>query len=766
MRPRRRLKRRGVFYFKMKKFFIALAAAGTLLPAPARLSLADRMMLHQQSFELLPQEGLRRAPASTNNRLMAFVRLAPGFTADDLAAAGISVSSLRGDIAMISFAAEDAERVASLPCVSKLQLSRSLRPTMDRARSASGIDALHIGEGLDQPFTGNGVIAAVVDQGLDANHANFQNPDGSSRIAFLTNLQIDSSSPDGWSGETYDRDNIYRFSTDEPSTYHATHTLGILGGSYRGDIEAAIPYNMQVADITTLDENPYYGVATGADLVAGVTELRDVLIAQSIDKLLDYRYSVKKPMVLSLSLGSNVNSHSPNSLMGQFLDLVSKESLVVMSAGNEGDIPLAVIKTLTEDDRTVQTFIHSSLPSGQRYGLCHIFSDRPFKLKAVTYNRKRGRIAYNMPVPDGTEMGAGQFYCTPDYKESDTDVVSTSSGLATAFEGFVGVGYDYDDTYSKEYMGLISYYTENKETNADDNYVLGFVVEGEPGQRIECYNEVNFGYLSDYGVEGWDNGSADGSISDMACGNNVLAVGSYNTRDEYGTFEGYVRSYQGTFTPGKITPFSSWGTLADGRQLPHVCAPGAAIISSTSTYYIKELASQGENVNAEITAKTDLNGRTSYWVPSSGTSMATPLVAGSIALWLEANPTLSMDEVKDIISTTAVRDEEVLAGNPVQWGAGKFDAYAGLKEVLRRSGIGSVSADNGTFMLKSLGGNRYEVFVDGAKDVNVALIGLSGQIAIKAATAGDCLTLDASTLTPGVYILTVNNIHNRKIVVK
>lgn len=125
-----------------------------------------------------------------------------------------------------------------------------------------------------------------------------------------------------------------------------------------------------------------------------------------------------------------------------------------------------------------------------------------------------------------------------------------------------------------------------------------------------------------------------------------------------------------------------------------------------------------------------------------------------------------MDEVKDIISTTAVRDEEVLAGNPVQWGAGKFDAYAGLKEVLRRSGIGFVSADNGTFMLKSLGGNRYEVFVDGAKDVNVALIGLSGQIAIKAATAGDCLTLDASTLTPGVYILTVNNIHNRKIVVK
>lgn len=64
--------------------------------------------------------------------------------------------------------------------------------------------------------------------------------------------------------------------------------------------------------------------------------------------------------------------------------------------------------------------------------------------------------------------------------------------------------------------------------------------------------------------------------------------------------------------------------------------------------------------------------------------MATPVVAGAIALWLEANPSLTYKDVVRIIKETAVKDDFVKnTGDPVQWGAGKFDAYAGLKQVLK-----------------------------------------------------------------------------------
>ena len=42
------------------------------------------------------------------------------------------------------------------------------------------------------------------------------------------------------------------------------------------------------------------------------------------------------------------------------------------------------------------------------------------------------------------------------------------------------------------------------------------------------------------------------------------------------------------------------------------------------------------------------------------------------------------DEHRDIIRQTAVIDDDLQGADPVQVGAGKFDAYAGLKEVLRR----------------------------------------------------------------------------------
>ena len=148
--------------------------------------------------------------------------------------------------------------------------------------------------------------------------------------------------------------------------------------------------------------------------------------------------------------------------------------------------------------------------------------------------------------------------------------------------------------------------------------------------------------------------------------------------------------------------------------------------------------------------------------------MATPVVAGGIALWLEADPTLTVDEVKDIISKTSVVDADVTgSGDPIQWGAGKFDAYAGLKEVIRRqSGTSDVLVDDNRLMIKSIGENVYEVFLGGAEKIDAVLYNISGQPVMSQSVAADEATIDASSLASGVYILNVNGVHSQRILVK
>jgi subtilisin family serine protease len=98
---------------------------------------------------------------------------------------------------------------------------------------------------------------------------------------------------------------------------------------------------------------------------------------------------------------------------------------------------------------------------------------------------------------------------------------------------------------------------------------------------------------------------------------------------------------------GERSAYSSVGPTYDERVKPDVMAPGTNVISSYSSYYL-EACPEASDIASDV-EHFEFNGRTYAWNANSGTSMSSPVVAGIIALWLEAKPTLSRDDVMEVI---------------------------------------------------------------------------------------------------------------------
>src|SRR5699024_4743781 len=89
-----------------------------------------------------------------------------------------------------------------------------------------------------------------------------------------------------------------------------------------------------------------------------------------------------------------------------------------------------------------------------------------------------------------------------------------------------------------------------------------------------------------------------------------------------------------------IAEYSSRGPTIDSLIKPDSYSPGTDIISLLAPDSTLEKQLQEQLVEA-------------HYVQMSGTSMATPICAGVVALMLESNPNLSPNDVKSILKTTA-----------------------------------------------------------------------------------------------------------------
>jgi len=757
-------------------------------------------LLSGRRLQQMQSRGKAALPAvKADGETMAFVSMAKGHNASDLEAAGMEVLSVRGNVAIVKLPVSEVERMAASDAVEVMQLSRTMNLHMDLGKSHTGVDVAHAGgEGLPQAYTGKGVFTAVVDQGIDPHHVNFIDNDGNNRIEFLSHTYQNRQQQlnTDFYGSEADISGalpLDQFETDTYNVFHGTHTLGILGGGYSGDVDVCEGLDGITPRVTS-KANPFKGVATGSHLGVACGDLSDAGIANGVAYLLGYAVDYKKyPTVVSMSLGSNIGPHDKHSAMSEFLDEMGKDAIICVSAGNEGDMKIHLEKRFTATDKTAKSFIKPYYivydPEGDvsdpnntnlRYGQIVVYSedDTPFTLQAVLYRKSRNYRAVSRFNLSGSDDELLSYASNENY-----GTLTTDKNFLEHYEGYI-MGGATTDPKTGRYYGAMYYELVNiGEDRGEEPLVWGFEITGKDGQRVDVYCDGQTTYIDNLGVSGFDDGSRNGSISDMAVGDNIISVGSYSTRQEWTSLDGTQSAYPGAgFTPGYITEFSSFGTLADGRNLPHVCAPGSTIISSVSNPYLQTVTDElAEQLGVQITdemreeyynylcqGRATVGGKKYYWKQEPGTSMSTPLVAGSIALWLEADPTLKVDDVKDIIAKTADVDDAVRAGDPVQWGAGKFNALAGLKEVIRRaSGLDGVLSDsrNDRLMVTTADGRLFNIFLGDAVALDVTLHSMGGAAVRQFHVQGDEATLDTEGIVPGVYVLSVNG-HTRKLAIK
>lgn len=680
------------------------------------------------------------------------VTLKEGATVDDFEGYDIDCN-IGNKFLVVNLPIDEIRSFSELDAVKTLTCGEVFEPCLDQALKSTKMDIVHAGgEGLPQAFDGTGVIAGLFDTGIDPNHAMFRGPDGTSyRVKRFFNMA---------NGVTYTDETMSKATTDKSTESHGTHVAGIMAGlggqnGQYGGIKKV--FGKETATKVT-GNIPFTGVASGADIAMGGGELTIANITSGCKKIVDYAKSVGKPAVINLSLGHVVGPHDGSSNLCQVLDELGKDAIIFVSSGNDGETDCSLSKTFTASDNSIKTFIAPNKSAYDATSAFWAYDNKPLSFQIALYSKKGGNITKTLDVNNSMIL-AGTNYTNPAYSH-DVDFNNAFSSSS-----FIIVEKGVDSVNKRAYITLSISWTRNLSTNSSNDIVPLFIVKGAEGQKVLGTVTSKLGF-SNLDLAGFDNGNAKESINDNATGKNIIAVGAYSTRSTFITLSGKVYGFNNPDMLGDVASFSSYGTSFDGRNLPNICGPGYPVISAYSRYYYTS-QNLGED---DIEAKATVNDRDNHWGQMSGTSMSSPFVAGVGVVMLQANPNLTVSEVRNIMMETATKDEYTAKGDPIQWGAGKINALEAVKKVLGLGGVGEIFADENTrLILTQSDDKQYNVFLAGVDEFNATVYNMSGSAVKTVNFAGNEGTLDASSLSAGVYVVEVkaDNAHfTKKIVVK
>lgn len=583
---------------------------------------------------------------------------------------GGTVLSKLGHQAVISIPTGKVDALVAIEGVKKVDATSKGELKTDISRVETGVSLIDgTTPGIEEVYTGEGITICLIDGGFDFQHPAFKDAEGNTRLrcVYLPSndsghkfiIEDDEAGTIEYPGSVFDTPElIATLTTDTEKRAHGTHTAGIAAGS-RSPLG-------------------FGGMAPDADIVlvsiegeskGDVNEIAFQFVAH-------YAQQIGTPVVLSASMNSHNGPHNGTGTMPELIDEVSNYVIPVLSVGNEGSQDVHIYKAFDEENSSMKAFLTRAIP----------FIDEDGSTSRVVASVVRGYSRNTLSENDALSVQIGMV------NRSSGEIVwqTEPCTITPTQECYIDIESD-DDEILGEYLhgGFVLIYGKV----ADGKLDLLTAAQGVLSQRLPFF--ISLSSSSPIEVDLWettggfDNIEMDGYTygdSEFSCGDwtstpNVISVGNYVANTTGRLYTGAVTDGSMIYTLNDISITSSHGVSLNGVAQPTVAAPGTNVVSSINHY----------NCDKEIAETMQWQGYP--YGDMSGTSMSCPTVSGIIALWLQANPTLTLDEIKEVLAATS-RNDEFTAVTPIKWGYGKIDAAAGIEYIKGMTSISTVSHDN------------------------------------------------------------------------
>lgn len=601
-----------------------------------------------------------------------------------------------------------------------VEVADPVSPDLERSRVSARTDSVNMGlGGLAQSYMGKDVIIAVIDWGFDYTHPNFLDTS-------LTHLRLSKAwdqnkivgtPPAGYTfGAEYVGENALLAAGSDTNyvfgySSHGTHVAGCASGSGAG-LE-------------------HIGAAPGAELIF-ISLRRDApSLIDAFSYVINYAASVGKPCVFNMSFGSHLGPHDGSSMKNYGIDILhGPGKIFVGSAGNNGTASanFHLDRDFTDNDDTLRTVVNFAT------GIADMFGQT-----LSMWGSENSDFSVKLELAD---VSNNIQFSSPWYNSLNEPTFIDTNIIAPG------------DTLIIRMLSTASFFTNGKpnirlEVKNTSSHKLVLNV-GSLNSHVHIWNNVrmnnrytNWGVPLTANILGGSAGNNDYGLGEPAgVGKNVITVASYRAK---------FITPSGNTQYGQISSFSSYGPTVDERVKPDIASTGQSVWSSINSFDITE--------NPSLTV--EFNGEEYGFRPFSGTSMSGPVVAGIVALMLEANPKLSAVQAKEILKNTARLDNFTGNIDPqvghLQWGWGKANALAAVLASEMYANVNNPSIVEDIFTVyPNPTSQQVTVEVTNESGLHldkVEIIQMDGTIAHAVEINQAAVNIDVSGLSAGTYIV-------------
>jgi len=630
---------------------------------------------------------------------------------------GVINDTRLNDLWTLRVPVEKTEMLLMEPGVKYVEIAEPVSPYLRASTIDSRTDSVNRGLGLSRAYTGKGVIIGIIDWGFDYTHPMFYD-------TTITNLRLSRAwdqnklsgpAPAGYSfGTEYvgaeqllaaQEDTLYVFGPGS----HGTHVGGIAGGGGAGTV--------------------HKGAAPESELIF-ISLRRDApSLIDAFSYITNYAASVGKPYVVNMSFGSHLGPHDGSSLKNYGIDILNGPGKIfVGSAGNNGNAPFHLDFDFTQQPGDTVV----SVVGFGNY-------DDMFGQTLSMWGSAFSTFGASIIVADGTNQ---ILYESPFYFSNEGHSINQTIPIGTQHEVQIIM-----ESVGQHFMNdKPNIRFEIRKSNSAHKIVLRITSHNS---HVHVWNNTRLNSrYTNWGQPFLTNfaGAVAGNIlygvgEPGGVGKNVISVGSYLKSDV---------NILGQVTGGQMSAFTSSGPTVDGRVKPDISSTGQNVISSVNSF---------DPTQSGFSTTVEHNGKTYGFRAFSGTSMSGPMVAGIVALMLEANPLLSATQAKAILKETARLDQftgQIGPEGHLQWGWGKANALAAVLAAKALTNTNELHfINNMALVYPNPASTSVQIEVGEHALKSAELYDLNGKLlkSLGFMNAGDQMTMDINDLPAGTYLI-------------